>query len=184
MILICNCGSSKTIKISSVLDELGYENMIVPMKNIKNVLHNCFSGLIISGSPILLSENKSSLENFEFIYDYNNPILGICFGHQILGLLYGAEIYKGDLIKRKQTIESIIHNEIFNGLKNKNKFAQNHEEYISLPMDFMEIAYAKNSIGVEAMMHYHKPLYGVQFHPEVSGKPGRKLLENFCQICE
>jgi GMP synthase-like glutamine amidotransferase len=55
---------------------------------------------------------------------------------------------------------------------------QDHTEGISLPSSFIHLAWSKD-YAVEGMRHPHLPLWGVQFHPEVSDENGKKLIANF-----
>jgi GMP synthase (glutamine-hydrolysing) len=107
--------------------------------------------------------------------------LGICLGHQIIGLLYGAEIQAGKRIDKKERIEIIKENDLFKNIKNFSLFKQAHCESITLPTEFILLAKSK-SCENEAMKHKNKKIYGVQFHPEVSEKNGRKLFDNFVKI--
>ena len=61
-------------------------------------------------------------------------------------------------------------------------FNEDHEEHITLPEDFIQIA-SSELTEVEAMRHRAKPIYSVQFHPETSGDQGFKMLENFSKLC-
>lgn len=177
MILIIDCGRKKTPNISSVLTELGYGNMICSMDNI---LKGNFSKIIISGSPILLSEvdKKPILCKFKFIKSIKIPVLGICFGHQVIGLLYGSKISQGELISKEEKIEVIKEDGLFKGL-NDTIFVENHCEFITLPKGFIHLAKSK-SCNIEAIKNGN--IYGVQFHPEVSGDNGKRLLKNFCEL--
>jgi GMP synthase (glutamine-hydrolysing) len=110
------------------------------------------------------------------------PILGICLGHQIIGLLYGSKIKRDKLIKKKEKIEIISKNKLFANVKDHPLFREEHSEYITLPKGFHLLA-KSSSCNNETMKHKKKNIYGVQFHPEYSGTNGRKLLSNFLKLC-
>jgi GMP synthase (glutamine-hydrolysing) len=91
MMLIIDCGSQKTPFIEQTVDlEMDYKTVKLFDAD-KNVANDC-QGIIISGAPILITEvdNQPYLDQLSWIKEVNIPVLGICFGHQILGLLYEA----------------------------------------------------------------------------------------------
>lgn len=179
MILIIDCKSEKVSDIKNILDNNMIDNKVVPLDSLESFDISSFSGIIISGGPFKLEESKSK---FEFIKTFNRPVLGICFGHQIIGLVYGSDHFGTDRIKDSQKINILEKNNLFLGLDNVEEFIQDHFEHITLPEDFILLANS-NLCDVEAMKHKNKFLYGVQFHPEVSGKVGEKVLLNFCKLC-
>ncbi|MNJ84712.1 GMP synthase [glutamine-hydrolyzing] [compost metagenome] len=184
MILIIDCGSSKTPLIESVV----YEHMdtrVVPLFDFKRELHPDALGFIISGAPILITEvdTEPYLEQFEWIKTEEKPILGICFGHQMLGLTFGALSNRQREDRDWQTVEVIADCPLFNKLPTEIELMEDHCEAISIPKDFIHVAVSDATVN-EAMMHHSKPFYGVQFHPEVSGNHGAIILENFVHICE
>lgn len=184
MILIIDCGSSKTPLIESVV----YEHMdtqVVPLFDFKRELYPDVLGFIISGAPILITEVDTDpyLEQFEWIKTEEKPILGICFGHQMLGLTFGALSNRQREDRDWQTVEVIVDCPLFNKLPTEIELMEDHCEAISIPKDFIHVAVSDATVN-EAMMHHSKPLYGVQFHPEVSGNHGAIILENFVHICE
>ncbi|MBW2996840.1 gamma-glutamyl-gamma-aminobutyrate hydrolase family protein [Candidatus Woesearchaeota archaeon] len=180
MILIIDCGSKKTKEIKKVLGNAGFKNQIKSLSDIDSVEFNKFSGIIISGSGL---SAKSYMNKFKFVKELKIPILGICFGHQVIGLLYGSEIYTMKRDKGKHEIELLEESKLFNA-HGKNHFfeVENHREAITLPRNFVWLA-TSNSCKIEAMNHKKKNIYGVQFHPEVSGENGKQILINFCNIC-
>lgn len=180
MILIINLGSDKSKYIKKVVDEAGFENKIINLKDISSIDYKKFSGIIISGYPFKL---EPLLENFKFIKNISIPLMGICGGHQLIGMIFGSKIFKGKTIERKQVIEIIKDSEIFKNLDKKSVFAHDHRYGITLPDDFHLLAKSED-YEVEAMKHKNKNIYGVQFHPEISGEPGKRILINFCNICE
>lgn len=185
MILIINCGSEKVDLIARMVSKDHFELQIVRLDEIKNIDFANYNGIIISGAPILLTEidYSSVLDLFEFIHRINYPILGICFGHQIIGLLYGAKAFRGHECRTDEIIEVIERNELFDGLDAILSLREDHCEGITLPNNFILLAKSRG-YGVEAMKHREKSVYGVQFHPEASGESGEKIIKNFLKLCK
>ncbi len=191
-LLVIDCGSLKTKDISNSFLKIGADNYIVDMDSLDSVDFSFFEGFIISGSPILLTEivtNTSVLERqrkykkmFEFVNKIDKPILGICFGHQIIGIVHGSDVYRGQEIRREEKIEIVQEDIIFRGFDDSVSFIEDHCEGIILPEDFVRLA-KSSSYGNEAMKHKDKNIYGVQFHPEASGSHGLRFLKNFYDIC-
>ena len=183
MILIINCGSQKTPYIEQAVD-LQMDYKTIGLWDAKSDSLGDAIGIIISGAPILVTEvdNIPYIEQLAWILNAKVPIFGICFGHQILGIMHGASpsIQKED--RDWQTIESIEDHPIFNKLPTEFEMVEDHCESISIPRGFKLLAVSDACIN-EAMYHAHKPWIGVQFHPEVSGNMGTTILENFVDIC-
>ena len=178
-ILIIDCGSSKTPEIANAIDG---ESKTIRLSDFTDQYTDC-SGIIISGAPILLSQIDSTphLQQFKFLKTFEKPVLGICFGHQILGMTHGATVFMQNEVR----IPVDIHHKedlLFKDMASPSLMAQDHTEAIHLPEGFIQIAHS-DSCKVEGMKHKDKPHWGVQFHPEVSGELGKQLLKNFCITC-
>lgn len=184
MILIIDCGTDWLKEIKNNLTELGYSSKVFGLNKLEDCKFKSFSGIIISGASTLLTQVNSEeyLRLFKFVKTVKTPILGICLGHQIIGLLYESEIRKGELVDRKEYIEIVKDDTLFTNIKNKSLFREEHSEYITLPKGFSLLAKSK-SCDNEVMKHKSKSIYGVQFHPEVSKDNGKKIFKNFLEMC-
>lgn len=184
MKLIIDCGSSKTRFIEEMIDEFD-DYSTVPILDIDRVNLTDYSGIVISGAPILVTEQDITpfLEKTQWLKDTTIPVLGICFGHQLIGILHGAFASRMKEDRDWQTIEILEDNPLTDKLPNEFEMMEDHCETISVPPGFILLGISDACVN-EAMMHKEKPLFGVQFHPEVSGNYGRVLFDNFCRFCE
>lgn len=185
MILIIDCGSKKTPEITQLLHKSNIPQTTITYDNLtSNGLPNNINGIIISGAPILVTEidPQPYLNTFSFLKNINIPVLGICFGHQILGMTHGATASKCNEDRDWQTIQKLKDSSLFNTLSFPLEMKEDHCEQIDVPTDFILLA-KSNVCYNEAMQHKSKPLLGVQFHPEVSDKQGQQLILNFCELC-
>ena len=183
MILIIDCGTNSLKEIEDNLTELGHSKKVYKLNEIKDCKFKSFSGIVISGASTLLTEInlEEYLRLFRFVKIVQIPILGICLGHQIIGLLYGSEIHKGEMIDKKEHIEIVNNDTLFANIKNNSLFREEHSEYITLPKGFYLLAKSK-SCDNEVMKHKSKRIYGVQFHPEVSKDNGKQIFKNFLEM--
>ena len=179
-ILIIDCGSKKVPEILKIVAEFGFNTQIIKMDSLNEVDYQKYNGMIISGSPVL--EYKPYVKKFNFIPKITIPVLGICFGHQIIGLVFGSKKYKGRERKGDELVKIVLKNTIFDGFDKEAIFKEEHYVGINLPNNFILLANS-NYYEVEAMKHNKKNIFGVQFHPEVSGENGKKLIGNFLKLC-
>lgn len=145
--------------------------------------------VILSGSSASL-RNPMTVSRYEkeihFIRNTTNPLLGICFGHQLIGKAYGSKIKR--LSTRVDGFEKIqiLEPDLLFSSWEKEDFVflkESHEDVISLPEDFIHLAWSR-SCEIEAMKHTKKPVYSVQAHIErFSGQhiEGKKILQNFLE---
>ena len=185
MIAIIDCGSLWTIEICKKIEKFGFNFKIFNFNSLlesTNAITDC-KKIIISGRPTLLSKEniKDHFKKFAFVLETKIPILGICYGHQIIALLYGSKIFVKEHINKKEEIEILNFGILFKRLNSHAFFREDHSEFVTLPKNFVLLAKSKSCVN-EAMKHNKKPIYSVQFHPEVSGKTGEILLGNFLNI--
>jgi len=188
-VLVIDFGSQTTQLIARRIRELGVYSEIkscfVSLEEIKNFSP---SGIIFSGGPSSVYDKNAPLINKE-IFDLKIPILGICYGVQLITYILGGAVEKSD--KREfgpAYIEILKTNKLFKGLKKSKKYKvwMSHSDRIEkLPEGFYALAKTENS-PFAAIAHENKALYGVQFHPEViHTEIGTKILNNFLfEVCK
>ena len=183
-ILIIDFGSQFTQLIARRIRESGVYSEIISHKKIKNKnIDNSIKGIILSGGPLNVYQiNKYSFD--KRIIENQIPVLGICFGHQILSKLNGGRVKQSKyrefgLANIRKKRESILTKNFFNK-KNINKVWMSHADQVSkLPKNFNVIASSQNS-KFAIIENKKKNFYGVQFHPEVTHtENGKKLINNF-----
>lgn len=128
--------------------------------------------IIICGTSLKDNDVFKNIKKFSWLKDYNKPVLGICAGMQILGLVFGSEL--------KKEKEIGFYNEEFKnnflGLQNIEEVYHLHNFYITVPEGFSAFA---NSKIPQAIKHKTKPIYGVLFHPEVRNK---EMIKSFLKL--
>jgi GMP synthase-like glutamine amidotransferase len=128
--------------------------------------------IIICGTSLKDNEFLKDINKFQWIKDFNKPILGICAGMQIISLIFTTKI--------KQKTEIGFYKENFSkeflSLINEHEVYHLHNNYTILSKEFESFT---KSIIPQAIKHKSKKIYGVLFHPEVRNK---KLIEEFTHL--
>ena len=188
-IIIIDFGSQFTQLIARKVRELGAYSEIINFTKIKKLNNNKFiKGIILSGGPLTVTDEKTSKLGNEILY-LKVPILGICYGHQILSKKLGGKVKTSK--KRefgraflKSISKSPITKNFF--ITKKTSVWMSHQDIVSvIPKDFKRIASSANS-KFAIISNEIKKYYGIQFHPEVSHtKNGKILIKNFLfNICK
>ncbi len=126
--------------------------------------------IILCGTALKDNEFVHHKDKFEFLKDYKKPVLGICAGMQIIGLVFGASIINQKEIGMAQVLakDDIFKDRVISAY-------ELHNHNITLPQGFTEIAY--NDKGMQAIKKDN--IIGITFHPEVRN---RDLILNFLKI--
>jgi GMP synthase (glutamine-hydrolysing) len=184
MIHILDFGSRKVPLICGMIESLGYSTQVHAWNDIDQEALQSAKGIVLSGSPVYLTEvdHVPYHSHCHFLKETQIPVLGICFGHQILGILHGAKIYRGPEVRSSNHIHVLAKDPLFDGLGEETEMTEDHTEGIDLPEGFLHLA-SSASYQNEGMRHPQKKIWGIQFHPEVSDAKGKQLLKNFCSFC-
>ena len=145
--------------------------------------------VILTGSSALLSKpgtRKLFQPEMDLVRESKSPILGICYGHQIIGSAFGSPMRDlGQMLRRYERVSVIKDHPLFKGLPSNLVVAESHrQELTRVPDEFEHLARSETS-KVETMVHRSKPIYGVQFHPERSNDEyphGKIILQNLLKL--
>lgn len=143
-------------------------------------------GIIFTGGPNVVSEKNAPIIDKQ-IFDLGIPILGICYGSQLMGYLLGGDVAQASQKEYGKTEINIDNsNLLFKNINQKLICWMSHTYYVSkIPQGFEIIANTK-TCPIAAMSNTTKNLYGVQFHPEVvHTQQGTEIIKNFLfEICK
>ncbi len=183
-VVIIDFGSQFTQLIARRIRELGVFSEIVSHKKIRTSdINQSVRGIILSGGPL----NVYQIDKYSFdkkILELNIPILGICFGHQILSKLNGGRVRQSkhrefglaNIFKKR---DSLLTKNFYGVRKTKEVWMSHADQVSKLPKNFQVIASSTNS-KYAIVENKLKKYYGVQFHPEVTHtQNGKKLISNF-----
>jgi GMP synthase (glutamine-hydrolysing) len=185
-VFIIDFGSQYTKLIAKAVRELEvYAEIVSPEIAAEEVRRRAPKGLILSGGPASVYALGAPRLDTR-IYDLKIPVLGICYGMQLMAHDFGGRVLRGDRREYGSSILEIVHTDtLLEGLNEKEEVWMSHgDEIQKLPEDFLCLA--KTANVVHAAMKSHNGLfYGIQFHPEVAHTPkGKAILQNFLfSIC-
>jgi anthranilate synthase component 2 len=187
MLLMIDNYDSFTYNIVQYLEELGADVLVkrndeITIDNIKTLAPK---HIVISPGPCTPHEAGVTMDVVKE-FRGKTPLLGVCLGHQAIGMIYGANLIRADQIMHGKT--SLIHHDgkgVFTGLKNPYTATRYHSlilEKDSIP-DSLEIsAWTADDVVMGVADHANR-VYGVQFHPEsILSEHGHDLLKNFLEV--
>jgi GMP synthase (glutamine-hydrolysing) len=141
--------------------------------------------VILTGSSALLSKPRTREQfkaEMDLVRKADFPILGICYGHQIIGAAFGVPMRDlGQMFRGYEKVNVVRKHLLFEGLPSELVVSESHrQELTEVPGEFQHLAQSTTS-KVEAIVHRSRPIYGVQFHPERSNEDyphGRMIIQN------
>lgn len=187
MIVLIDNYDSFTYNLVQMMGSLGgdlrvFRNDVVTLDEIE-ALHP--EGLVISPGPCTPKEAGISVEVIRR-FAGRIPVLGVCLGHQSIGVAFGATVSNAKRIMHGK-VSNVRHDDspLYAGLKNPFPAGRYHSLAVikdTLPPELVPDAFSEDD-EIMGMHHIGQPTYGVQFHPESVLTPhGKKLLRNFLDI--
>ncbi|MBN2281243.1 MAG: glutamine-hydrolyzing GMP synthase [Candidatus Marinimicrobia bacterium] len=185
-IWIVDFGSQYTQLIARRVREFSvYSEVVLPSITADDILKNKVSALILSGGPSSVNDADAPQITTK-IYNLGLPILGICYGLQYTIQSFGGKVQSSD---GREYGRSKIHytkkHPLFKNVAENSTVWMSHGDHIeTIPADFDIIALSEKNVPA-ALAHKTKPIFGLQFHPEVvHSEKGKEILNNFLfEIC-
>lgn len=185
-ILILDFGSQYTQLIARKVRECGVYAEIYPFSlPVAEIRELQPKGIILSGGPASVYEPDAPLPDAE-IFSLGIPILGICYGLQVIAHLCGGAVQRA--VRReygRAELEIVDHTDLFSSIPSPTVVWMSHgDALLKIPPDFEVIAKTENA-PIAAIRNAKRTIYGVQFHPEVHHTAyGKEMLKNFLyRIC-
>jgi len=178
-VAILDAGSQFAKVIDRRVRELNVNSVILPFNTSHRELKR-YRALIISGGPQSV-RSKDAPEFDEKVFDIGVPVLGICYGMQMLADWAGGEIRTESTREDGQfDVDISTSSPLYHGLKSRIKVLLTHGDSVIQPGTGFIVTGKSQSGFVASMENTAKNLYGVQFHPEVDLTiDGKAILKNF-----
>ena len=188
LILILDFGSQYTQLIARRIRELGIFSLVEPYNiSISKIRELNPKGIVLSGGPNSVNFSKT-LRPRKDIFNLKIPVLGICYGMQLIAKEFGGSVVKSVKKEFGHSIFKINKKiNLFNGCNNDLKqcsvWMSHADKVDKLPKGFIAVGSSTNS-KIAAICSSKMNIFGLQFHPEVTHtKIGKKILDNFSEIC-
>ncbi|MFW5470283.1 aminodeoxychorismate/anthranilate synthase component II [Knoellia sp. CPCC 206435] len=186
-ILVIDNYDSFVFTIVGYLEQLGAECTVVRNDAISAADGADFDGVLVSPGPGTPEEAGVSMAMIEACGERAQPMLGVCLGHQALGVVAGGVVGRAPELLHGKT--SLVHHEsdgVLAGLPTPFTATRYHSLTIdpaTLPESLVSTGHTESGI-IMAVQHRQLPLHGVQFHPEsVLTQGGHRLLANWLEVC-
>ena len=179
-ILILDFGSQFTQLIARRLRELNVYCEIHPYNKIPEITSD-IKGVILSGSPHSVRQENPLNPNLAHIKG-KLPLLGICYGAQLLAHFYGGEVGKSNSREYGRANLSFVedNNPLFKGISNESQVWMSHADTILKVPESYNIIASTHDVKVAGFAINNEQTWGIQFHPEVyHSTEGAQLLKNF-----
>jgi GMP synthase (glutamine-hydrolysing) len=178
-VYVVDNGGQWTHRIWRVLREVGCDSKIIP--NTTPVGDIDADALVLSGgAPRVVWESPKLGNCIDYFERFQGPILGECLGMQLMAIHFGGKAGPSEIpefgLSRLRVIEE---DDLFKGLPKEFSVWESHNDEVKEAPNFTVLALSENC-RIQAVKHWHKPFYGVQFHPEVNNtEHGEEILRNF-----
>ena len=160
-----------------------YSEIVQPTADLESL--SAYKGLIFSGGPSSVYAENAPAFNKD-ILNFNGPILGICYGHQIICQTLGGQVKPGKVKEYGiARVAKRFDSPLYTDLSDSEVMWMSHGDSVAeIPAGF-EITASTPDCEVASVQNLERKIFGLQFHPEVTHSiNGLKLMKNFLKVCE
>jgi len=183
-IVVLDFGGQYAHLIANRVRRLGVYSDIRDGETPASELHD-YKGVILSGGPQSVHE-KESVKCDAGVFQLGVPVLGICYGHQLMAYVLGGQVGLGKVREYGKAVVKVVGagSGVLDGLSDEEVVWMNHfDQVVRVPSGF-EVSVKNVDCPIAGMIDSKRRFYSVQFHPEVTHTLcGMKVLENFIEIC-
>jgi GMP synthase (glutamine-hydrolysing) len=184
-IWVIDFGGQYAHLIARRIRELNVYSMIIDPDEIsvERIREDTPKAIILSGGPSsIYEENAPKIPRW--LLDINIPILGICYGHQLLAYMFGGKVSRGLGEFGRTRVKILDKKDLFKGLGDVLEVWMSHNDYVEKPPPDSEILAVSEDTGyIAAFRIKERKIFGVQFHPEViHTESGLDIINNFLEL--
>jgi len=178
-VTVLDAGGQYCHLIARKVRDLGIYAEVSPSETPVSLLRNR-KGVIISGGPASVYDSSSPTIDPALLTS-GIPVLGICYGQQLMAHALGGDVRKGDRGEYGLAQLEITHSDtILNGIEGRQQVWMSHRDVVASVPDDFEVLASTETCAIAAMSSPARRLFAVQFHPEVAHTPcGLTILKNF-----
>jgi len=179
--VVANFGGQYAHLIARRLREAGLYAVLAQPEELEDVLRRGgVAAVVLSGGPRSVLEEE--VEIAPAILDAGVPVLGICYGHQLLAKMLGGRVERGPGEYGDTKVRLLEGDPLLEGLDREEVVWMSHGDYVASPPPGFKVLAVSERGYIAAMRSPDRPIYGVQFHPEVSHTAkGRLIFRNFVE---
>ena len=181
LILVLDFGGQYKELIARRVRECGVLSKIIPGNTpVDKICEMHPIGMIMTGGPASVYAESSPKCSPE-LFDLNIPILGICYGHQLMSYLLGGKVEHSPVSEYGKTLTHVDTGAaLFQGLEPDQQMLMSHTDFVSIPPEGFTCVARTADCPTASLQNPEKRLYSVQFHPEVThSEHGMDVIRNF-----
>lgn len=180
-VAVIDFGSQYTQLIVRRVRELGYKARLYALEDLAEIKDP--GAIILSGGPKSTSDTDAPDIDFEWLKSHNVPVLGVCYGMQLLNIKHGGTVRSSN--NREYGPAALLPESctgLYAGISPSSQVWMSHSDTVDHLADNCTVI-ARNAEGTPVSLQWGETFFGIQFHPEVThSHEGKILLKNFLEM--
>jgi len=181
-VAVLDFGSQYTQLIVRRIREIGCYAKLYQPENLTEIGKP--GAIILSGGPSSTSDADAPDIDFDLLKSYNVPVLGVCYGMQLLNIKFGGTVKSSKHREYGQaSLYPVACDGLYDGISKESQVWMSHSDTVDHLTDNCQVI-ATNQHGTPVSLRWDERFYGIQFHPEVThSHEGTQILRNFLNTC-